>query len=57
MRKRWGELNVINPKSSFWERSSLIIQFTVDSEVAGEAGEHSEETKLNFCWRKKKWKN
>lgn len=35
-RKRSGELNIIKSNSSFWGRSSLIIEFTVDSDVADE---------------------
>lgn len=35
-RKRSGGLNIIKSKSSFWGRSSLIIEFTADSDVAEE---------------------
>lgn len=35
-RKRSGGLSIIKSKSSFWGRSSLIIEFTVDSDVADE---------------------
>ena len=47
-RKRSGELNIIKSKSSFWGRSSLIIEFTVDSDVGDEVREHREEIQIKF---------
>lgn len=47
-RKRSGGLNIIKSKSSFWGSSSLIIEFIVDSDVADEVREHSEEIQIKF---------